>query len=61
MLSPQLRKPTDLVMLMAQAMQHTLQLMGVNTQRKVSQIYSTQDAADYLNETASLVAQRGGA
>ena len=60
-LSPQLRKPTDLVMLMAQAMQHTLQLMGVNTQRKVSQIYSTQDAADYLNETASLVAQRGGA
>jgi phospholipase C len=60
-LSPPLRKPTALVMQMAQAMQHTLQVMGVNTQKKVSQIYSAQDAADYLGETASLVAQRGGA
>jgi phospholipase C len=60
-LSPLLRKPTDLVMLMAQCMQHTLQVMGVDTQKKVSQIYSAQDAADYLNETADLLSQRGGA
>jgi phospholipase C len=59
--SPQVRKPTDLVMLMAQAMQHSLQVMGVGTQRKVSQIYSAQDASDYLQEAAALITQRGGA
>jgi len=58
-LSPQLRKPTDLMMLMAQAMQHTLKVMGVPTKSQVSRIYSAQDASNYLNEAASLVAQRG--
>jgi phospholipase C len=58
--SPQLRKPTDLVMLMAQAMQHTLQVMGVSTRRQVSQIHSSQDASDYLAEAAALIAQRSG-
>ena len=49
------------MMLMAQAMQHTLQLMGVNTQRKVSQIYLAQHASDYLQEAAKLIGQRGRA
>ena len=57
-LSPQVRKPTDLVMLMAQAMQHTLQVMGHSTQKKVSQIHSAQDAADYLQEATAILAQR---
>jgi phospholipase C len=59
--SPQLRRPTALSRLMAQAMQHTLQVMGMSTRRKVSQIYSAQDAADYLHEAAGLIAGRGGA
>lgn len=59
--SPQLRKPTDLVMLMSQAIENTLQLMGLTTRNKVSQIYSAQDAANYLHEATALIAQRGGA
>jgi phospholipase C len=58
---PQIRKPTDLVMLMAQAMQHSLQVMGIKTSKNVNQIYSAQDAMDYLRETANLIGQRGGA
>jgi phospholipase C len=60
MRTPQGRKPTDLVMLMAQAMQHTLQVIGISTQKKVSQIHSAQDAADYLHEASVLIAQWGG-
>jgi phospholipase C len=60
-LSPQVRKPTDLVMLMAQAMQHTLHVMGLSTQKKANQIYSAQDASDYLREAAAAIGQRGGA
>ena len=59
-ISPQTRKPTDLMMLMVQAMQHTSQVMGVRVQKNVSQIYSAQDAADYLHEAAAAIAQRGG-
>jgi phospholipase C len=55
------RKPTDLVTLMAQAMEHTLQVMGLSMQKKTGQIYSAQDASDYLHEAAATIAQRGGA
>jgi hypothetical protein len=55
---PQVPKPTDLMILMAQAMQHTLQLMGVSARRKVNQIQSAQDAADYLAEAAALIQQK---
>lgn len=59
--APRSGKPTDLVMQMAQAMQHSLQVMGISSQKKTNQIDSAQDAADYLHEAASLIAQRGGA
>jgi len=59
--SPDVRKPTDLAMLMAKAMEYSLQKRGKQTQMKVSQIYSSQDAANYLNEAASLVGQEGHA
>jgi phospholipase C len=59
--APQIRKPTDLVMLMAQAMQHSLQVMGLKTTKDVNQIYSDQDAADFHREAASLIGQKGGA
>jgi hypothetical protein len=48
-------------MLMAQAMQHSLQVMGLKTTKNVNQIYSAQDAADFLRDAASLMGQRGGA
>jgi phospholipase C len=58
--SPQIRKPTDLMILMAQAMEHTLQVMGLGTQKGAGQIYSAQDASNYLREAAATIAQRGG-
>lgn len=59
--SPELRKPTDLVTLMSQAMAHTLQVLGLSTKRKVSQIHSAQDATDFLAEANALIRERGGA
>lgn len=59
--APPIRKPTDLVMLMPQAMQHSLQVMGLKTAKNVQQIYSAQDAMDYLRDAADQMAQRGGA
>ncbi len=59
--SPELRKPTDLMLLMAQSMQHSLRLMGIRTQNSATHIYSAQDASNYLREAAILIAQRGGA
>jgi phospholipase C len=59
--SPDQRRPTDLTLLMAKAMAHTLSVMGESTKRSAAAIYTAQDAADYLSEAASLVRQRGGA
>jgi len=59
--APPIRKPTDLVMLMAQAMQHSLQVMGLKTAKNLQQIYSAQDAMDYLRDAANQLGQRGGA
>jgi phospholipase C len=56
---PDQRKPTDLTLLMAQAMAHTLSLMGETTDLSVASIHTAQDAADYLSEAASVIRQRG--
>ncbi|MGA8090511.1 MAG: alkaline phosphatase family protein [Terracidiphilus sp.] len=53
------RKPTDLTVLMAKAMAHTLSLMGESAQRSVLSIHTAQDAVDYLSEAASVIQQRG--
>jgi phospholipase C len=60
-LAPPLSKPTDLVVLMAQAMEHTVGLMGLSTSSTVNQIYSAQDAARYLQEAWSVIKQVSGA
>jgi phospholipase C len=52
---PAVRKPTDLTLLMAQAMQHTLSTLGLKTQRQVGQIVTAQDAADYLQEANNVL------
>jgi phospholipase C len=57
--SPPVRKATDLMLLMAQSMQHTLQVMGLSTQKKVTQIYSAQDASDYLREAVAQLPHAG--
>jgi phospholipase C len=54
---PSVRRPTDLVVLMAQSMANSLDVLGMKTSKNVSQIFTDQDAADYLNEAASLVGQ----
>jgi phospholipase C len=59
---PAVRPPTDLTLLMAQAMQHTLGVMGLKTQIQVGQIATAQDAANYLRQAANaLQLQKGTA
>jgi hypothetical protein len=53
------RKPTDLTVLMAKAMEHTLSLLGESTDRSVVSIHTAQDAIDYLSEAADVIRQRG--
>jgi phospholipase C len=53
--TPLVRKPTDLTVLMAQSMQYTLQVLGLGTHKRVVQIHSAQDAADYLREATSVI------
>ena len=55
---PAVRRPTDLVVLMAQSMENSLGLLGLKTSKNVSQIFTDQDAADYLNEAAAMMGQR---
>lgn len=57
---PDKRKPTDLTVLIAQAMEHTLSLLGASTDRSVASIYTAQDAVDYLSEAATYVAWGSG-
>ena len=56
--SPEVSKPTDLVMLMAKSLQHSIQLMGLSTSKSVSRIYSAQDAVDYLSEAKAVLGER---
>src|SRR5206468_2568127 len=58
--TPPVVKPTDLAILMAQAMEHSMGLLGIKPSKTVHQIYSSQDAADYLNEVRTLLPKDGG-
>jgi phospholipase C len=50
---PAVRKPTDLALSMAKAMEYTMEQLHVKTKMAASQIYSAQDAADFLNDAAT--------
>jgi hypothetical protein len=56
---PEVRKPTDLVMQMAKAMEYSLGLVGAKTRTNTHQIYSAQDADTYLKQAHDAVMQRG--
>lgn len=58
---PAVRKPTDLVTLMAQAMEYSLSQKGVQLSKTSQQIYSAEDADAYLKEARDAVAKLGGA
>lgn len=58
-LPPTLRKPTDLVTLMAQAMEFSLNQEGVKLTKTTQQIYSAQDADAYLKEARDAVNNLG--
>jgi phospholipase C len=53
--APIVKQPTDLMIDMVRAMQHTTDLMGLQTPMKVSQIYSSQDASNYVRDVAALL------
>jgi phospholipase C len=57
---PDIRKPTDLVMLMAKAMEHSLGLAGVKLSKNTHQIYSAEDADAFLKEAQQAALSRGG-
>jgi len=52
---PQTRKPTDLSMDMARAMEHSMKTMGLKPPTNVSQIYTAQDATNYFLAAAALI------
>ena len=56
---PAVRKPTDLAIAMARAMEYSMNILGVQPTMKVSQIYTAQDATDYLEEAAALMKAKG--
>jgi hypothetical protein len=58
---PALRKPTDLVTLMAQSMEYSLAQKGVTLSKTTQQIYSAQDADAYLAEARTAVENLGAA
>ncbi len=45
---PPVRKPTDLTLLMAQALGYSLQQRGITPPKELSSIYSAQDAVDFI-------------
>ncbi len=58
---PTVRKPTDLALNMARAMEYSLGLMGLHVGKSTAEIYSAQDATNYLNAAAALLKSRGRA
>jgi phospholipase C len=52
---PAIRKPTDLMMLMAGAMEHSMNILGIKPPTSLKQIYTAQDAVNYLNHAATLL------
>jgi phospholipase C len=55
----QLRTPSDLTIFMAQAMQAAADTLGVKLGTHVSDIYSAQDALNFLRQAASQLASKG--
>jgi phospholipase C len=55
---PAIRKPTDLVMNMARSMQYSMSKLGIKPAKDLNQIYSAQDAVNYLNNAAQLLRRR---
>lgn len=56
---PQVRTPSDLTMYMAQSMQAAADTLGVRLDTHVNDIYSTQDALNFLSHVASQLESKG--
>jgi phospholipase C len=52
---PHVRKPTDLMLAMAEAMEFTMIQMSIRPPRDLAQIYTAQDAVNYLQQAGKLV------
>jgi phospholipase C len=55
---PAVRKPNDLTLAMAHAMDYSMSSLGLKPSMRVSQIYTAQDATNYLNQAAALVQEK---
>jgi hypothetical protein len=55
---PTVRKPTDLMMDMAGAMRFSMNKLGIKPKTDLNQIYSAQDAVNYLDNAAKLLRRR---
>jgi len=56
---PQVRKPTDLVVQMAQAMEYSLGLRHIKLSKNTHQIYTSDEAAEFLAEAKAAAAGGG--
>jgi len=56
---PTVRKPTDLAVSMAKAMEYTMSQLGIRPVMQTSQIYSAQDASSFLNDAAVALSGSG--
>lgn len=56
---PQVRTPSDLTIYMAQSMQAAADALGVKLKTHVNDIYSAQDAVNFLNQAASQLESKG--
>ncbi|HEY1939287.1 MAG TPA: alkaline phosphatase family protein [Candidatus Angelobacter sp.] len=56
---PQVRTPSDLTMLMAKSMQAAADTLGIGLKTHASEIYSAQDAINFLADTAEQFESRG--
>jgi len=57
--APLVRKPTDLMIAMARALQYSMETMGLQPTMRASQIYSAQDATNFFNRAAALLKPKG--
>jgi len=57
--TPQVRTPSDLTMYMAQGMQLAADTLGVKLNTHVNEIYSAQDALNFLSQAASQLESKG--
>lgn len=56
---PQVRTPSELSMYMAQSIQAAADALGVSLTMHANEIYSAQDAVDFLNQAASKLESKG--